>query len=237
MLLNISNVRKKFKMRILIKFPTRGRPDQFFNTLDKYISLAQKIELIDFLVTIDDDDETMNNPEVLSKLNAMNVHYKIGHSRNKVDAVNRDLNEYEKDWQILILASDDMVPELEGYDDLLRYIMSVNHPDLDIVLWFNDGYQGSALNTLCIMGREYYKRFNYIYHPSYRSVWCDNEFTQVSIMLGKCIYYEDVIIRHQHPDFGYGEYDEVHYKNKMDDFLDQQNFHKRLQYKFFVEEQ
>jgi hypothetical protein len=221
-------------MKILIKFPTRGRPEQFFETLDKYISLAKDRNGIDFLVTIDTNDDTMNNPEVLSKLDNLNVSYKIGLSANKVHAVNRDLNEYEKDWDILLLASDDMVPQNEGYDEVIRYVMCKNINNLDGVIWFNDGYQGAALNTLCIMGRNYYKRFNYIYHPSYKSVWCDNEFTQVSKILNKCIYLDQVLIRHQHPDFGFGSYDKIHVKNKIDDSDDQKNFHHRSMNNFFL---
>jgi hypothetical protein len=44
-------------MRLLIKFPTRGRRDLFFSTLSKFYSMASDIERIQFQITIDSDDE------------------------------------------------------------------------------------------------------------------------------------------------------------------------------------
>ena len=70
--------------------------------------------------------------------------------------------------------------------------------DLDHVLFYNDGYCGSKLNTMCILGRKYYERFHYIYHPAYKSLWCDNEFMEVADMLGKQTYYNTCLFRHDH---------------------------------------
>ena len=55
-------------MRILIKFPTRGRRDKFFNVLDIYYQLATNLNDIEFQITIDTNDESMNNYNVLEKL-------------------------------------------------------------------------------------------------------------------------------------------------------------------------
>jgi hypothetical protein len=89
-----------------------------------------------------------------------------------------------------------MIPEFSGYDSALRDNMEHYFPDTDGVLWFNDGFQKHNLNTLCILGRKYYQRFGYIYHPAYKSLWCDNEFTVVASLLKKQLYFDKVIIRH-----------------------------------------
>jgi hypothetical protein len=47
------------------------------------------------------------------------------------------------------------------------------------------------------MGRKLYERFGYIYHPSYRSFYCDNEFTDEVYAMKKVIYIPQVIIRHE----------------------------------------
>jgi hypothetical protein len=70
--------------------------------------------------------------------------------------------------------------------------------DLDRVLFFNDGYLGRKLNTMCIMGRKYYERFGYIYHPSYQSLWCDNEFMIVADKLDKQDYFDLCLFKHEH---------------------------------------
>ena len=169
-------------MRILIKFPTRGRKDLFFSTLSKFYTMASDIEKIQFQITIDSDDVEMNNPEVLKKLEShKNLSYSLGESTSKIDAVNRDIDTSECD--IILLASDDMVPVFFGYDEIIRNSMKDEYPDTDGVLWFFDGHR-TDLNTLCILGKKYYDRFSYIYHPTYLSTFCDNEFMDVANLLG-----------------------------------------------------
>jgi hypothetical protein len=91
--------------------------------------------------------------------------------------------------------------------------MEKYYPDTDGVLWFNDGLQGPRLNTLSILGRKYYDRFGYIYHPAYKSLYCDNEFTEISVSLNKVIYCKDVIIEHRHADLDHSLVDDLHIRN------------------------
>jgi hypothetical protein len=119
-----------------------------------------------------------------------------------------------------------MIPEVQGYDEIIREKMRRHYPDTDGVLWFNDGNR-SDLNTLTIMGRKYFKRFGYLYHPGYRSLYCDKEFTLVGTKLGKQTYFDQVIIRHEHPDYGYGDKDKVHDLNKINKNRDLRLFLKR----------
>lgn len=200
-------------MKILIKFPTRGRVANFFRALDRYYAYASDVSRLEVQVTIDEDDKEMYVPEVLEKLKGYpNLSIQPGLSRSKIHAINRDLK--DEGWDILLLASDDMIPVVEGYDRIIREKMQQTYPDTDGILWFNDGNR-SDLNTLSIMGRQYYKRFNYLYHPGYRSLYCDKEFTLVGDMLGKQTFFDQVIIHHEHPDYGYGDKDTVHDLNKI----------------------
>lgn len=218
-------------MKILIKFPTRGRRDKFFNVLDIYYQLAENVDNIEFQITIDTDDESMNNYNVLEKLKTYkNLKYGLGLSKNKINAVNRDIT--IGDWDIILLASDDMIPKIKGYDNIIRNYMRELYPDTDGVIWFNDGNQGNRLNTLCILGKKYYKRFNYIYHPDYTSLWADNEFMDVANLLNKQTYFNDIIIRHEHPDVGFGQRDFVHFDNIKFDYIDRDIYIKRKENNF-----
>jgi hypothetical protein len=204
-------------MKLLVKFPTRCRQEQFFKTFEKYHELCENKNETFFLVSIDEDDLTMNNDEVISKIkNFKNTTLVIGNSKSKIHAVNRDLDTFDKDWDIVLLASDDMIPIVNSYDNIIRNNMMFNYPDGDGILWFNDGYQGNRLNTLCILGKKYYNRFGYIYHPDYKSCWSDNEFMTVGNILKKQVYIDQVIIRHEHPDWGFGEKDFIHQNNIND---------------------
>jgi hypothetical protein len=212
-------------MRILIKFPTRGRREPFFSALDKYYSLAGNTDLLEVQVTIDSDDIEMNNPECLERLRGYkNLIYTLGSSSSKIHAVNRDLK--MTGWDILLLASDDMIPIVQGYDEIIRQKMRTHYPDTDGVLWFNDGNRGD-LNTLCILGKRYYDRFGYIYFPEYRSMYCDYEFMLVGNILKRQTYFPEVIIRHEHPEYGYGELDATYKANNIPYNDDMKLFHKR----------
>jgi hypothetical protein len=113
---------------------------------------------------LDKDDKEMYNQDTIDKLKKIkNLSYFFGKSENKVSAINRDLKSNDN-WDILLLASDDMIPQIKGYDSVIRDNMTTHFPDTDGVLWFNDGNR-KDLNTLSILGKKYYQRFNYIYNP------------------------------------------------------------------------
>ena len=213
-------------MKLLIKFPTRGRTLKFLNTLSKYRNLLSNNIDVTFLITMDSDDTDMNCEFVKEVLDQYkNVVYSYGNSKTKIDAVNADINMIT-DWDILLLASDDMIPKVKNYDEIIVSKMRHWFPDTDGVLWFNDGHQGDKLNTLSILGRKYYERFNYIYNPEYKSTWCDNEFMDVANILGKQIYFPEIIIKHEHPDVGFGERDNVHIGNMINEKHDMETYHK-----------
>ena len=221
-------------MKLLIKFPTRNRKNKFFTVLKQYQRLCEDIENTFFLITLDNDDDELNLPEVADIFsNFKNIKYVYGNSISKIHAVNRDIETVDE-WDIVLLASDDMTPKVKGYDNIIRNKMKEHYPDTDGVLWFNDGHQGNNLNTLCILGKKYYERFNYIYHPEYKSVWSDNEFMLVGNLLQKQTYFDEVIIEHEHPDWGYGKRDNIHQVNLLNESHDRNLFMSRKQNNFYL---
>ena len=221
-------------MKLLIKFPTRNRKNKFFKVLRQYQNLCEDLDNTYFLITLDNDDESMNPSDVEDIFNTFkNVKVIYGTSNSKIHAVNRDI-ELVNDWDIVLLASDDMTPKVKGYDNIIRNKMKEFYSDTDGILWFNDGHMGNKLNTLCILGKKYYDRFGYIYHPEYKSVWSDNEFMLVGNLLGKQTYFEQVIIEHEHPDWGYGSRDEIHQNNSKNENQDKLLFTKRKDNNFYL---
>ena len=51
-------------MNILIKFPSRGRPDKFKDTFSTYANLASNLHNIQFVCSFDEDDILMNNIDI-----------------------------------------------------------------------------------------------------------------------------------------------------------------------------
>lgn len=185
-------------MKILVKLPCRERPQKLLQRIQEYQSLATD-KGIQYLVSLDRNDPSCTSGYILGRLHALGCTVCIDNSHNKINAVNRDIEKADS-WDILVLASDDMVCVQQGWDDIIKSDMVVNYPDTDGVLWYWDGDNATKgkLNTMCILGKKYYERFGYIYHPEYKSLWCDNEFMEVADMLGRQYKSETVLFKHVH---------------------------------------
>jgi hypothetical protein len=222
-------------MRLLVKFPTRNRWDKFFKLLDLYQQTADNLKNIEFVITCDINDASKpsNIAERISKFK--NITVISGVSTGKIHACNRDM-EMLRNWDIVLLASDDMIPQIKGWDTKIINDMQKHFPDKDGVLWYNDGYTKNNLNTMCILGYYYYKRFNYIYNPEYISLWCDNEFTEVSKRLKKVVYSNDVLFKHEHPANGSGFNDNLYKLNEKFYNIDKETYLKRKKNNFDLNE-
>lgn len=161
--------------------------------------MASDVENIRVVVSLDTDDPTVTE-SLKQEISLISPHVFIcmGTSASKIDAINRDMPDPSQ-FDILLLMSDDMMPQVLGYDQIIRDAMQRHYPNKDGVLFFNDGYQGKNLNTIVICGSNYYKRFGYIYYPGYKSLFCDNEFMDKAYKLRRQTYFDHIIIRHEHP--------------------------------------
>jgi len=205
-------------MKILLKYPTRGRPQKAVAVLQVYVNLAADPSRLGLVVSCDDDDSTMSDA-VRGQLHAIAspLAFKkicVGQNTSKIAACNADMN-IEWEWDIVVLVSDDMIPQVRGYDNAIRSHMMASFPDTDGILWINDGFQGMNLNTLTIFGRKLYDSFGYLYHPSYTSLYCDTELTDLckTTLKDKTLYIPHCIIRHEHPVAGFGKMDTLYTKN------------------------
>jgi hypothetical protein len=147
------------------------------------------------IVSIDADDVCTKQSD---ELNLMyfdsRVNILVGASKSKIDAINRDV---PKDgWDILVNLSDDQVFTKRGFDEVIAQCGK------DEFLHLPDGHVNELLPTMSIMGYDYYKRFNYIYHPDYVSLWCDNEQMDVAKQLGCYKYINEHVFEHLHPAWG-----------------------------------
>ena len=220
-------------MKIIIKFPTRERPERFFKLLDNHYQLLNKD--FHFIISLDRDDPFLNC--YLDKLKPYeNLSYFVDKSNNKVHAINRDIDKYH-DWDIIIVVADDMVPLKKGYDDIIRNHMSEYFPDLDGVLFYNDGYKNEMLNSIPIMGKNYFKRFGWVYNPVYKSFYCDDEFMEIAYLLERQIYIDGIIIRHDHPSLTktlIKDYDKLYKKNDKCWRRDEKLYKKRKSKNYFM---
>ena len=208
-------------MTILYNFATRSRPDKFKACIENMQSLA--IHPYKILVKADLDDSSMGQDYVPKH---DNIIYAYGNSDSKIHAINRDIDKVN-DWDILVNVSDDQLFNKYGFDDTIINSFDNN----DQFLHFPDGNR-SDLATMSIMGRKYFERFNYVYHPTYKSLWCDNEAQEVAISLGCYKFCNTHIFDHLHPAFGKGNYDAQYRKTESYSMMDKANYELRKFYGF-----
>ncbi len=212
--LSINQIQASESPLLLIKIPTRSRPTQFFAMLNLYYAKLSGKNRYHFLISCDSDDAAMNNPKAIKQLQSYkHLTFNFSKNRSKVQAYNADMKLAPRDWAIVLVTSDDMEPIKAGYDEIIIEKMKAGFPRFDGVLNFNDGH-GHGLNTLPIIGRRFYRKFGYIYNPSYISLFCDNELMDISQMLHKELKCPEVIIRHNHPAWNTASWDSLYAKNE-----------------------
>lgn len=190
-------------MKLLIQFPTYGRADKFLRVLDKYVETCSSLNELFFNINCDASDLSMTNPYVneriryiLSKKENVEGAINYDYDTTKISAINDHIDIHQFD--IVICASDDMVPKVHSWDQEIVSAMNQHFPNLDGCVHFNDGNTNGELITFSILGRELYNHFGYIYHPDYKSLYCDNEFTEEVTRLNKVAYVDKIIISHEH---------------------------------------
>ena len=200
-------------LRILLKYTTRSRRSNFLRGIDSIINNLADKENYHIYTTFDVDDDKMRPlPEIKG-----NHTYIAGTSKSKVDAINRDMDfiNSQYDWDLLVNMSDDVVMTEKGFDNIIRnQFISYDYDgegetstrNLDQVIHFPDGNRSDLL-TVSIIGREYYNRDNYIYNPEYKSLYCDNEAMEVAKIRGCYKYVDKVIFNHLHPAYSKGVFD------------------------------
>ena len=207
-------------MNILLKCPTRSRPQKVIATLSAYVKLATQKNKIGIAVSCDDDDTSMTRnlvKEELQRTLSSLAWHRIFYSPNKskIQACNANMAEIDYSWDIVVLVSDDMIPQVSGWDDVIRSHMMSRFPDTNGILWFSDGYQAEKLNTLSIYGRKMYEELGYIYQPEYKSLFCDTELTDRcrTDLKDRCLYVPYSIIRHEHPGTGFTQNNDALYQH------------------------
>jgi hypothetical protein len=162
----------------------------------------------------------MNNADVLAYLDSEpKVSVRVGTSKNKIDAINRDVNEFLGlyDASIIINFSDDMVFHVKGFDNIIHEGFNnriTGVANLDQALHFPDQHQGENCMSLSILGRDYYNRDKFIYNPEFESLWVDIVAQEEAQIRGCYRFINQNIFLHLHPSFGDCYYDEQYRKTE-----------------------
>lgn len=165
-------------MKFLLKYASRSRPALFKQRVDNWNKLASgKHELV-WICSFDTDDPTMQTADIRDFCQANGIMPHYAPNKSKVQAINASMNFAPPEWDIVIIVSDDMACLMQDWDDIVAKDMEESFTECNGALWYPDGRQDRTC-TLSIMGRPVYRRLGHLYHPAFRSVYCDNYFQHV----------------------------------------------------------
>ena len=228
--------------KLIVKFPTRNRPDKFKQVFADYVNFLDDEYKTRFVITMDEDDETMNNEEIIAWFEEQksaleerghSLIYHFGHSKTKIEACNANLEGESAD--ALLLASDDMWVKIDGYNRVILDGFKQTFPDGDGAIKFNDGLRQDILMTLPVMGWKWYERFGYIYHPDYVSLYADTEQTAVAHYSGRLAVSEMILAEHK---WTAEPFDELHARNENPEMygIDGEVYKRRMENRFDMDE-
>lgn len=210
--------------RFLVKIPSRERPARLLAAVGAWQGLAGGD--VEILLSLDRDDEA--SLEYAGELQDCGATIRYGDRYTKVEAFNRDISDF--DFDVLVVASDDFVPMIQGWDDHISRTLDRLDTE-DIALWCPDARQ-DRICTIPVMTRKYFDRDGYVFHPSYRSYFCDDEWTTVARMRAKLERVPGPLFLHNHPAFTRVTEDDLYRHNRRDKALDRANYIRRREANF-----
>lgn len=184
-------------MKFSIIHPSRSRPDKSAKTIDTWILYADGDPEV--ILSLDEDDPLRNAYRTAyTEMIVLN-------NKSSVEAINNAAKIAK--GEILIVVSDD-TDCFPGWDTA---ILKEVQGKTDWILKTQDGIQKWII-TFPVIHRDYYNRFGYIYHPSYKHLFCDTELTCVADITGRKIT-SNLLFPHNHYSIGKSQIDDVYRKN------------------------
>ncbi len=102
---------------IIIKLPTRQRSNLIFDVLDEYYRLLSGKHKVSFILSCDaDDNDMLGVKDRLEKYENLTTYF--GNNKSKIEAMNANISS-SSEFDIVVGASDDMLPIKQDYDDIM----------------------------------------------------------------------------------------------------------------------
>ena len=118
-----------------------------------------------------------------------------------VEATNKGAKEATGD--VLIYVSDDMFPP-DRWGELLENEIITNNYNDEFLIKVNDGLQpfNIAIATVPIISKKMYETQGYLWHPEYKSMFCDEFAYWKAKTMGWLKLAPHITIQHEHPSNG-----------------------------------
>lgn len=193
-------------MRTLsIIHPSRQRASQARDTINKWISRADKPEAIEYIVSVDSDDPQLSDYSALQYDIATPFKLIIKDNATAIQAINYAATKASGD--LIIVVSDDTDCFL-GWDTVLLNAIGDRK---DFCIKTRDGIQDFII-TMPIVDRDFYERVGYVYNPAYTHMYVDSDLACITWMSGHYLFLP-LEFKHLHYSKGLTKKDFINIKN------------------------
>lgn len=190
-------------LKFLITFTPHSNSEELFRALDTYTEKLSYTQSYHFLINCDENDDAFNNQDVIERLQSYaNIQINFIKNWTWVKAQNYLIDELIDLYDCVIVANEQQIPEARNFDIPIAEQMLKNFPTLDGVITMQapmphrgyheyradllKGHISIASNSLYIIGKNYYQRFNHVYFPGYNeSFYAHEELGIISKILRK----------------------------------------------------
>lgn len=176
-------------MKFSLIHPSRNRVARAEDAVREWTSRFSGVHECEHIMSVDADDPQMDGYAALAARHGLRL--VVGHNRTMVEAVNRGAEHATGD--LLIVVSDDFGCPA-AWDVALA---AVADGALDRAVLVDDGL-GARIMTLPIIGRAFYARQGYVYHPAYISMFADDDLTAVARRDGLLVDATHLVFPHRH---------------------------------------
>ena len=208
-------------IKLLFKIASRNRPLLLFKSLDNLIKNLSNNDDYLIIISLDSDDSSMCNREVITKLNIYsklhNINFFISPSESKVSSLNRDIDKANIDWDTVINFTEYIDFCVMGFDNIIRNMESTPYAlgklKSKVIAIKSINNDGKDHKKIYMVGRNVYNSRGYLYNPKFKSVLYKGELEKLS---AKEFNNEPLnpVFNYRHSDWFYYKADDTT-KNKM----------------------
>lgn len=195
-------------MKISLLHPSRGRPEKSFINACDWLLKSWRVD-IELILSIDrSDPKALDYHRVYSEWpNHFPIWFSERDNLSVVEATNNAAAIAKGD--ILIYLSDDFKSPDNWAELVLKEFENENRP---LLIKVDDCLQKFEVPVLTvpIMNRALYERLKYFWHPSYKSMFCDEDLYWTARKLGALKFSPHLKFPHEHPANGKAPDDETY---------------------------
>ena len=198
--------------------PTRGRPDRVCVMLESIIKTTEKLENVEILFYIDEDDDKKN--DYISSIN--NLLNRYDNPFKRVLPYIGETMSISKSWNIiaekcigdiLVMANDDEVWITKDWDRRLNEEAD-KFSDEIYCIYFDDGTIHDKGCSFPMISRKWFETLGYFTPGIFNFLANDTWIEYIARYIDRLHYVSDVLVEHRHYLYNKSEIDETYKRNK-----------------------